>query len=289
MINSSINHYYIDNINSKSKPVSQLFEHFTSLLKNKFKITKDLINNFFSNEDMINKSPNEIIEYIEKLEQNNILSKQAKQTKVLDILKRIYMLLGTKGGWFFDTMCETEGYIGNFKYLEGKYIPSYLYYTNLFWNKYTLMNEKYNGKIDELNYLAFTNIRSYGNKLHTLFYDKKEDILILEKYYIQLLEADKQHNLELEITTEEDESDNELSEEDNELSEEDNELSDKYYDNYKDGNLSEELDNALGLNNSLEITEANQQNISNSNNSTRDRLRNKLNAHKNKRSLNLDI
>ena len=246
MINSSINHYYIDNINSKSKPVSQLFDHFTSLLKNKFKITKNLINNFFSNEDMINKSPNEIIEYIEKLEQNNILSKQAKQTKVLDILKRIYMLLGTKGGWFYDPMCETEGYIGNFKYLEGKYIPSYLYYTNLFWNKYTLMNEKYNGKIDELNYLAFTNIRTHGRSYYTLFYDKKEDILILEKYYIQLLETNNQSNLELEITTDEDESDNELSDEDNELS-------DKYYDNYKDGNLSEELDNALGLNNSLEI------------------------------------
>jgi hypothetical protein len=187
IITSSINNHYVDDINSKTKSVSDLFGHFISLIKNKFTITKELIGNFFSNEDMINKPANEIIEYINKLETECSLSVEDKREKVLDILKKIYLHIGSKLQ-ILSNICETDGYVGNFNYLEGKYIPSYLYYSNLFWNKYIMFNDNYDGKIDELNYLTITNIKGYGNNTHKIFYEKKDELCVLEKYYVSLLE-----------------------------------------------------------------------------------------------------
>mgnify|MGYP003705798921 CR=1 FL=1 len=253
-ITEAINNYYIDDINSKTKSVGDLFGHFGRLIRNKYKITKELIGNFFSNEDMINKSPQEIIDYINKLEKECSLSLEDKQSKVLDILKKIYMHIGSTNTLW---TCA-DGYIGNFKYLEGKYIPSYMYYSNIFWNKYVMFNDDYDGKIDELNYISFMNNTTYGNMVFKIFYEKKDELCVLEKYYVSLLEKSKESKKrkflvktkkktkvvfedELNVTSEDDaDADSE------DFNDGDDGASDALYDN-NDGNLSDDLDKALGI------------------------------------------
>ena len=63
-ITSAINNHYVDDINNQTKPLSQLFGHFKSLISNKFKITNELIAKFVKNEDFVNQSPNDIVKYI---------------------------------------------------------------------------------------------------------------------------------------------------------------------------------------------------------------------------------
>ena len=257
IITSSINNHYVDDINSKTKSVSALFGHFGRLIKNKYKITKDLIGNFFSNEDMINKSPQEIIDYINKLEKECSFSLEDKQSKVLDILKKIYIHICSKLQ-ILSSICETDGYVGNFKYLEGKYIPSYMYYSNIFWNKYVMFNDDYDGKIDELNYISFINNSLKAAQVglsFKIFYEKKDELCVLEKYYVSLLEKSKESKKtkfivkskkktkigfqdELNVTSEADSDD--------ESDDFDDGTSDALYDN-NDGNLSDDLDKALGI------------------------------------------
>ena len=289
IITSAINNHYVDDINSKTKSVGDLFGHFISLMNNKFTITKELIGNFFSNQDMINKPANEIIDYINKLETTCSLSLEDKREKVLDILKKIYTHIGSmkqtqNHSCQIGMMSRSEdlqlvqqklhklqqsynnhdvrtntlwtcadGYIGKFNYLEGKYIPSYMYYSNLFWNKYIMFNDSYDGKIDELNYISFMNNTTYGNISFNLFVEKKDELCVLEKYYVSLLEKSKKSKKskfivkskqkqvfhdELNVTSEDAEDDTDADGADG--------ASDALYDN-NDGNLSDDLDKALGL------------------------------------------
>ena len=257
-INEAINNYYVDDINCKTKSVGDLFGHFGRLIKNKYKITKELIGNFFSNEDMINKSPQEIIDYINRFHLEECsLSLEDKQTKVLDILKKIYIHIGSKLQ-IVSSICETDGYVGNFKYLEGKYIPSYMYYSNLFWNKYVLFNDDYDGQIDELNYISFNNNSlkaAQFNLVFKLFYEKKDELCVLENYYVSLLEKSKESKKkkkivfkkktkigfqdELNVTSDD-------SDAGSDADTDDDGTSDALYDN-NDGNLSDDLDKALGI------------------------------------------
>ena len=232
-----------------------MFGHFSRLIKNKYKITKELIGNFFSNEDMINKSPQEIIDYINMLEKECSLSLEDKQTKVLDILKKIYIHIGSKLQ-ILSSICETDGYIGHFKYLEGKYIPSYMYYSNLFWNKYVMFNDTYDGKIDELNYISFINNSTHQfNLAFKLFFEKKDELCVLENYYISLINKSKESRKpkfilktkkknkvvfqdELNVTSDDSDADD--------FNDCDDGTSDALYDN-NEGNISDDLDKALGL------------------------------------------
>jgi hypothetical protein len=229
-----------------------LFGHFGRLIKNKYKITKELIGNFFSNEDMINKSPQEIIDYINRFHLEECsLTLEDKQSKVLDILKKIYIHINTMD-WSKSSMCN-EGYIGNFKYLERKYIPSYMYYSNLFWNKYVMFNDNYDGQIDELNYISFM---QKTKPSFNLFVENKDELCVLEKYYVSLLEKSKESKKpkivfkkknklvckdELNVTSEDDDDDDADADTDS-----DDGTSDALYDN-NDGNLSDDLDKALGI------------------------------------------
>ena len=256
-INEAINNYYVDDINCKTKSVGDLFGHFSRLIKNKYKITKELIGNFFSNEDMINKSPQEIIDYINRFHLEECsLSLEDKQSKVLDILKKIYIHIGSKLQ-IVSSICETDGYVGNFKYLEGKYIPSYMYYSNIFWNKYVMFNDDYDGKIDELNYISFINNSLKAAQVglsFKIFYEKKDELCVLEKYYVSLLEKSKESKKkivfkkktkigfqdELNVTSDDSDAGSE------DFNNVDDGASDALYDN-NDGNLSDDLDKALGI------------------------------------------
>jgi GTPase Era involved in 16S rRNA processing len=281
IITSSINNHYVDDINNKTKSVGDLFGHFGRLIKNKYKITKDLIGNFFSNEDMINKPANEIIEYINKLEKECSLSLEDKQSKVLDILKKIYTHIGSMRqsqnhsvqiGGSRDKHVKrdlqqlqsqnhndrtntlwtcADGYIGNFNYLEGKYIPSYMYYSNIFWNKYIMFNDSYDGKIDELNYISFMNNTTYGDISFNLFVEKKDELCVLENYYVSLLKKPKfivKSKKKTKLVFQDEWIPDLFGLNDSDSGSDDgtsDDTSDVLYDN--DGNLSDDLDKALGI------------------------------------------
>ena len=223
-ITSSINNHYVDDINTQTKPVSQLFGHFKALISNKFKITKELISNFFSNTDMTNKNPHEIISYIEKLEETKLLTPEDKQNKVLDILVNIYKKLCIEA--------HTSQYSNG--YLEPRKLASYSYFTKTFWTKYIMFNDSCNLKIIELHYITdsvpWMNLgfrTTHG--VFNYFHNNKNELLILENYYLKLISNEHIEEDELEpispIST--------LS------------CSEDTEDEESDGNLSDELDNAL--------------------------------------------
>ena len=230
-ITSSINNHYVDDINTQTKPVSQLFGHFKALISNKFKITKELISNFFSNTDMTNKNPHEIISYIEKLEETKLLTPEDKQTKVLDILINIYKKLCIEA--------HTSQYSNG--YLEPRKLASYSYFTKTFWTKYIMFNDRYNIKLNELHYITdsvpWMNLGfRTTNGVFSYFHNNKDELLILENYYLKLISNEHIEEDELEpispistLSCSEDTVD-------------DNESDD---DEASDGNLSDDLDNAL--------------------------------------------
>tara|TARA_B110000967_G_C18772666_1_gene503941 strand:+ start:223 stop:573 length:351 start_codon:yes stop_codon:yes gene_type:complete len=116
-----------------------------------------------------------------------------------------------------------------------------------------MFNDSYDGKIDELNYISFMNNTTYGNISFNLFVEKKDELCVLEKYYVSLLEKSKKSKKskfivkskqkqvfhdELNVTSEDAEDDTDADGADG--------ASDALYDN-NDGNLSDDLDKALGL------------------------------------------
>jgi len=223
-ITSAINNHYVDDINTQTKPVSQLFGHFKSLISNKFKITKELISNFFSNTDMTNKNPHEIISYIEKLEETKLLTPEDKQNKVLDILVNIYKKLCIEA----HTAQYSNGYI------EQDKLASYSYFTKTFWTKYIMFNDSCNIKLNELHYITdsvpWMNLGfRTTNGVFSYFHNNKDELLILENYYLKLISNEPIEEVVLEISCSEDTEDEE-----------------------SDGNLSDELDNALHSDNDSE-------------------------------------
>ena len=84
-ITSAINNHYVDDINNQTKPLSQLFGHFKSLIYNKFKITNELIAKFVTNEDFVNQSPNDIVTYITEFASIGILNINELDKEKLEI------------------------------------------------------------------------------------------------------------------------------------------------------------------------------------------------------------
>ena len=123
-----------------------------------------------------------------------------------------------------------------------------------------MFNDDYDGKIDELNYISFINNSTHQfNLSFKLYFEKKDDLCVLEKYYVSLLEKSKESRKpkfilkskkktkvvfqdELNVTSDNDDDDAD-SEDFNDC---DDGTSDALYDN-NDGNLSDDLNQALGI------------------------------------------
>jgi len=189
MVTSALNNYYVKDIESKVKPVDSLFGHLSKLVTYGYRITKALISNLFSNPDMINKKPQQIIDYLEKLESDGFINSQEKVEKVLEILMKIYShLYNTKPGpnWRSSTCSEIMGYIPNSN------IHLYTYYVDMFWSKYITQTLITDTSIDTLGFICRANQQKYitahmncGDINRMLDMDKNE-LIVLENYYITL-------------------------------------------------------------------------------------------------------
>jgi len=182
ILKNGLNNYYVLNINEKKISVDTLMTRITRLFKNSFVITKDLLLNFFSNDNMLNKQPLEIIKYFEELEDMNILTKNQKKEMMFSLLHKIYRLL-------------------NENKLTVKYMQDgrneYVYFANLFWSNIIY---SYNIKNSNFQTLGFM-INSASNKVdyYTKQFDESykcnynlndllsfKDIISLETYYVSL-------------------------------------------------------------------------------------------------------
>ena len=186
IVTSALNNYYVKDIESKVKPVDSLFGHLSKLVTYGYRITKDLISNLFSNPDMINKKPQEIIVYLEKLEADGFIDSKEKVEKVLEILKTIYTHLYNTSGNKHLTCVPIMGYIPN------NNIHLYTYYVDMFWTKYINTESLIRNNIDRIGYICRANQQKYitaytgstNNKIEEI---NKDDLIILENYYISLL------------------------------------------------------------------------------------------------------
>ena len=185
-VTSALNNYYVKDIESKVKPVDSLFGHLNKLVMYGYRITKDLISNLFSNPDMINKKPQEIIVYLEKLESDGFIDSKEKVEKVLEILKTIYTHLYNTYGNKHLTAVQIMGYMPNSN------IHLYTYYVDMFWTKYINIIGVISPRIDRIGYMSRANQLKYitaytcstNNDVEEI---NKDDLIILENYYISLL------------------------------------------------------------------------------------------------------
>ena len=186
-VTSALNNYYVKDIESKVKPVDSLFGHLNKLVMYGYRITKDLISNLFSNPDMINKKPQEIIVYLEKLESDGFIDSKEKVEKVLEILKTIYTHLYNAPAGKSLASVPIMGYMPN------NNLHLYTYYVDMFWTKYIntfsavtlrdIVRIGYICRANQLKYiLSYTS--STNNKIEEI---NKDDLIILENYYISLL------------------------------------------------------------------------------------------------------
>ena len=182
IVTSALNNYYVKDIESKVKPVDSLFGHLSKLVTYGYRITKDLISNLFSNPDMINKKPQEIIVYLEKLESDGFIDSKEKVEKVLEILKTIYTHLYNTSGNKHLTSVPIMGYMPN------NNIHLYTYYVDMFWTKYINTESLIGNNIDRIGYICRGNQLKYMSLSWCLTAEiNKDDLIILENYYISLL------------------------------------------------------------------------------------------------------
>lgn len=178
---STLNNYYSNQINNMSKPISDTLVYLNKLVVNKFKITKELIGNIFSNNDMKQKNPSEILSYLTDLEKKELISLTDKINYMNSLLINIYKDL------------EANSTIPT-RFTDIQKKGMYCYYINLIWN--TFVSEHLDlcfiGNFkDSINTLVF-----YSNKNNKQFItqtnieykptEELDSVLDLELYLISL-------------------------------------------------------------------------------------------------------
>ena len=173
LVTDCLNKYYISNIKQGSKPVSTIFNYLTNLFKYGYKITLELIENFFSNNDMIvSKTSAEIIQYIEDLESRKIIQSKDKVEILMKIMTQVYAKLA-------------QGQLA--MKLDQTLVLQYTYLINMFWfNKLKTNVDK------EYLYLGMLATKSQQVWFNTavpcqLMHGEVKDILILESYLYTLI------------------------------------------------------------------------------------------------------
>ena len=174
LVTNSINNFYVDNIKSKQKGVEILKNFALKLVKNAYKVTKDLILNIFTNNDMKNKTAEEVLKYLETFEENDIVSLTEKKEILCDFIKTIYTCVGSGQ--------------------EVKAIPNnmwacHFYHSDLFWTRLMLNSPKVKKDYLELSFLAKKNMCMYISSSGQEFNDNPTDVLKLE-YYLNKLTVD---------------------------------------------------------------------------------------------------
>ncbi len=229
MINNTLQLYYNQEINNKSKPLKTVYNYIMNLLGFDIKPSTINIDNFFDNPNIMQNDAESIISYIEKFEENNLINIESKIDKVLEVLIKIYKSI--------NGLRVLPG-TGPIEYMKFENYPSYMYYTDKFWTKFIMFNDDYDSRIEELGFISKVNATSlddrYVNKLNKHFNKDKTSLLILENYFLDIYSDYISYNMKSCIT-----QGKELSKVVMMVEEEDG----------SDDDMANAIDNELGLNN----------------------------------------
>ena len=180
---------YSKDISQQSKPVNNLFTNLQSIIKNGFKVLPNIVNKFVTNPDMLNNSPDKIIEHIEKLTESGLITYKEKMDYILKIILSIYQRI------HLQTIPENH--------LAKNNTMVYTYFAEMFWNNFTTFTSNFNPIIYQIHILSKANVNKQlnqqsfmnnefwnGPKIQNLqattdfsSIDKKYDLLVLESYY----------------------------------------------------------------------------------------------------------
>lgn len=175
IITNALNKYYASNITEQEKPVSTLLSRFKKLFTNGFKITKDLITKLITNDDMLNKQPEEIIQIIKDMIDKGLITKEQQCDMVSKLLHKIYYNISQNK---------------QMKYVKKENIPEYCYFADLFWQKNNIINNEDKHKdYYNLGFHAKQNVclkinPNDKNKFH--YFDIFNPKVSLEAYYVSL-------------------------------------------------------------------------------------------------------
>ena len=123
------------------------------MVKEGYEITEDIILSLINNPSMINKSPQDIITFLERLETDGFIDKKTMGLYILNILGRIYKYLGV------DLPHVPKGLESQIPvYIKRALIPTYAYFINTFWDKFVMFNsDKSNFNKISINYIFMLN------------------------------------------------------------------------------------------------------------------------------------
>jgi hypothetical protein len=178
-LTDSLSHLYIKEINQKTKPITSLFGYLAKLVENKFVITKNLICSLFTNPDMLNKKPAEIVAHLDKLESSGHINRDEKINHLIEIIKNVYTKVNNKS-------------ISN-TFMEHKYIPYYSYFAYLFWNRLMTFYSQDMSIHFQLHAMAICNYNIHsmsGNSMTIMdvsLFENNEELMTLENYYQALI------------------------------------------------------------------------------------------------------
>ena len=171
-ITNLLNKYYEANINKKQKPVTVLLSWFYKMFSNRYKITRKIFMSLFTNNDMLNKKPSEIIKIINDMRDVKIIEDKVQALKLCkDLLHRIYdnIYNGVK-----------------MEYIDNDHIATYVYLADIFWHSNNNNASVYIAFRARQNMVAKIN---NGTRGELICVDSNEaSKLILEKYMVGLME-----------------------------------------------------------------------------------------------------
>lgn len=173
-ITEMLNKYYESNINDKQKPVATLMSRFNKLCANGFKITRKILTSLFTNNDMLNKQPGEIVEIIKDMRTRDQIDNEQEESLCRSLLNKIY-----------DNIYANK----SMGYIHVDHIASYVYFVDLFWHDSKLFkngnNYEYNN--EHVRYLAFRARQNMAEKINNGQRGLHPVGLELEKHFISLL------------------------------------------------------------------------------------------------------
>lgn len=173
-ITDMLNKYYESNINEMQKPVETLLKRLIKMFQNKFKITRKTLAALFTNNDMLNKKPDEILKIVLEMREKKIIEDTTQEVQVCkDILHRIY-----------DNIYNGH----QMEYIHDDHIASYVYLADLFWHETQQHNA--NGTVAYLAFRARQNMMAkinHGSRAFNCGEGSNASKLVLEKHLASLV------------------------------------------------------------------------------------------------------
>ena len=171
----NLNKFCIIKINEKKSNIDKTYNYLANLYENNYVFTNDIIKNFFENKDILTKKPNQILNYIELLQHNNMLI----NIKKIDIIKNILLQI----------------YKNKYKmsYVPNNILSYYSYVIDIFWSA-QIQNLEKNISEDLIifGYLAKRNQKFWLSTDADIPTDSNiDEYLLLEHYYINLINSEK--------------------------------------------------------------------------------------------------